>query len=52
MLCKPAKWATIFCGHSWVAGGCYRIKKKNFNGKYQDLKLVSYKCFKRIELSV
>ena len=20
-------WAEIFCGHSWVAGGCYRLKK-------------------------
>ena len=19
-------WAYIFCGHSWVAGGCYRLK--------------------------
>ena len=18
-------WAEIFCGHSWVAGGCYRL---------------------------
>ena len=21
------EWADIFCGHSWVAGGCYRLKK-------------------------
>ena len=20
-------WAEIFCGHSWLAGGCYRLKK-------------------------
>ena len=23
-------WADIFCGHSWVAGGCYRLKKFKF----------------------
>ena len=23
-------WAEIVCGHSWVAGGCYRLKKSNF----------------------
>ena len=22
-------WAEIFCGHSWVAGGCYRLKKNS-----------------------
>ena len=21
-------WADIFCGHSWVAGECYRLKKR------------------------
>ena len=21
-------WAEIFCEHSWVAGGCYMLKKK------------------------
>ena len=20
------EWAEIFCGHAWVAGGCYRLK--------------------------
>ena len=24
------EWAKIFCGHSWVAGGCYRLKNQNF----------------------
>ena len=23
-------WAEIVCGHSWVAGGCYRLKKLDF----------------------
>ena len=22
-------WAEIFCGHSWVAGGCYRLKNNS-----------------------
>ena len=28
---RPKGWtelANIFCGHSWVAGGCYGLKKK------------------------
>ena len=24
---RIADWADIFCGHSWVAGGCYGLKK-------------------------
>ena len=24
------EWAEIFCGQSWVAGGCYRLKKLEF----------------------
>ena len=23
-------WAEIFCGHSWVARGCYRLKNRFF----------------------
>ena len=23
-------WADFFCGHSWVAGECYRLKKLEF----------------------
>ena len=29
------EWADIFCEHSWVAGGCYRLKKiRTFFSKY------------------
>ena len=25
------EWDEFFCGHSWVTGGCYRLKKiRNF----------------------
>ena len=35
-------WAEIFCKHSWVAGGCYRLKKskKQFNAQRRALQLV------------
>ena len=23
-------WAEFFCGHSWVVGGCYRLKKSKY----------------------
>ena len=24
----------FFCGHSWVAGGCYRLKKSKKNSQH------------------
>ena len=49
-------WAEIFCGHLWVAGGCYRLKKNSnffpenvfikiffFHGQRRALQLVTFK---------
>ena len=30
-------WAEFFCGHSWVAGGCYRLKDSKLKKKYKFL---------------
>ena len=49
-------WAEFFCGHSWMAGGLYRLKKFEnyfskffflenlfFHGQRRALQLVGYK---------
>jgi len=30
----------FFCGHSWVAGGCFRLKQNFFHGQRRALQLV------------
>ena len=45
-------WTELFCGHSWVAWGCHRLKKNHFFNKILNMKkkiyIISYlkPCFK------
>ena len=38
-------WAEIFCVHSLVAGGCYKLKNRNFFFKFVFFKIFFFKFF-------